>query len=838
MRPPTNDRSRYEMLVRGILLMAMAMAVLASDASELPASTMSQSNPKETQNGKALIGSDEAKVPPYSAPVKTLEEALKSGRIKAETVEVLHRKGMAPIILKLRTKAPFRSEGQLTKAQVEQQRSEILQVQSLVLKKLDQGLQGSGIAHVKQYYSVPYLAIQANKAALDVLVAMEEVLRILPDRLNDATLNFSIPHIGADKVHRAADTPEDDAFEVGRGQAIAILDTGVDSSHSFFGGRVVAEACFAEDCPGGGNAAVGSGTAMPCSYNGCDHGTHVAGIAAGGGPFFRGVATGANIIAVRVFHREDCDRRIGRPPPCGMPDNRPTEEVPCPLASDSDVIAGLEHVYSLRNSFSIAAVNLSLGGGVFTNASDCDEDLSCFRDIVRNLRDAGIATIAAAGNEGEICDGSSLKFQPGLGGPACISEVVSVGNTDTGDMVHRSSMTAPFLDLLAPGTGVDSAVPGGGFDRKTGTSMAAPHVAGSWAVLKALTSTQSVDDILNELRTTGVMVTDMRPTTLNPPQPAVTKPRIQVDAAYESGSKAPLPPSGLTLGGVSGTGIFLEWTDNSRSETAFEATAIPQNAGPFVGSRSTTVGQNTTDTRIERLTPNTSYELAVRACNAVARCSLNSRPVTRTTQNTLPTRPQNFRIGMVTTTSIQVLWDGRSLNPVSNFLLRSDANRSGQWLTRSLPPTPWEAMYTNLSPNSAYNFILTACNNDGCSADTPILHVATLTAGSPPSAPSNMRVCASQSGVPVPQACFSGGVTLLWNDTSNNEDYFEFEWSRSPPGALPPPGAESWIKLQVAANRQSHFLTSPMAGEYKFRIRACNVGGCSAYSNTASYSVP
>ena len=76
----------------------------------------------------------------------------------------------------------------------------------------------------------------------------------------------------------------------GAGQAVAIIDTGVDASHPFFSGKVLAQACFSNPvgtntsyCPGGmpQSTAIDSGGPCPDYNAGCWHGTHVAGIAAG-----------------------------------------------------------------------------------------------------------------------------------------------------------------------------------------------------------------------------------------------------------------------------------------------------------------------------------------------------------------------------------------------------------------------------------------------------------------------------------------------------------------------------------------------------------------------------
>ena len=136
---------------------------------------------------------------------------------------------------------------------------------------------------------------------LDAFIDSAEFTRIVEDRLNAPTLQQSIPGIGADIAH--------DADITGNGVAIAILDTGVQSTHVNFGGRVVAEACFSSNfpgynatslCPNGQETQFGPGAAEPCNDQ-CSHGTHVASIAAGDDDVVSGVAPDADVIAVQVF---------------------------------------------------------------------------------------------------------------------------------------------------------------------------------------------------------------------------------------------------------------------------------------------------------------------------------------------------------------------------------------------------------------------------------------------------------------------------------------------------------------------------------------------------------
>ena len=156
---------------------------------------------------------------------------------------------------------------------------------------------------------------------------------------------------------------------------------------------------------------------------------------------------------------------------------------------------------------------MSLGGGRFySNCDSVDPDTKIVIDL---LRAANIATVVASGNE---------RFTNSLASPACISTAVSVGATlDTANIVASYSNSASFLSLLAPGSGITSAVPGTSYGRWNGTSMATPHVTGAWAIAKQKAPTASVTTVLNAFKSTGVSVVDSRN--------GIANPRIAVDLA-------------------------------------------------------------------------------------------------------------------------------------------------------------------------------------------------------------------------------------------------------------------------------------------------------------------
>lgn len=350
------------------------------------------------------------------------------------------------------------------------------------------------------YQNIPYLALSADDEALEYLRQSNLVSGIYPEIPLRFSLAESGPRIGAPAAHAAG-------YD-GAGQTIVVIDTGVDRQHPFFGGRIIHEACFSSSdgdstfslCPNGQSTQFGAGAGDACSIGGCYHGTHVAGIAAGDGSTFDGIAPAANIISIQIAHGENNLLACMSFEACAIP-------------GVGDLLSALDYVYTIRNSYTIAAVNMSLGGGKFT--SQCDTAEPHFRDIFALLRAAGIAPIAGTGND---------SYTDGISIPACVSNVISVGATsDVADTVASYSNSMSGVDLLAPGSNITSSMPGGSFASLDGTSMATPHVAGAWAVLRDAKPSASIEEILAALQHTGPLVTDSRN--------SVRAPRIQVDAA-------------------------------------------------------------------------------------------------------------------------------------------------------------------------------------------------------------------------------------------------------------------------------------------------------------------
>jgi hypothetical protein len=197
-----------------------------------------------------------------------------------------------------------------------------------------------------------------------------------------------------------------------------------------------------------------TGAAAPIP--GAEHGTHVAGIVAGARTSpdpQRGVAPGASVVAIQVFSQLD-DGSFA--------------------AQGSDLLAALDWVQTTHAAHQVAAINLSLGHGAYPGTCDHLEAWEPIRLAVDRLRQQGVLTIAASGNDG----------LPGaMAAPACLSNVVSVGAVDGADRV-RAQMAAFLWRMAGEPTSTTSCgfddVPAGAFYAKGACWLKAQGITTGW----------------------------------------------------------------------------------------------------------------------------------------------------------------------------------------------------------------------------------------------------------------------------------------------------------------------------------------------------------------------
>ncbi len=302
-----------------------------------------------------------------------------------------------------------------------------------------------------RFQITPGFAVNVSPSELQALANDPRVARINYDRVLRANLIESVPLIGMTAAYTMNAT--------GAGQAVAVLDTGIKWDHEFLVSNLVAEACFSNAaptasrvslCPSGAQSQFGVGAARSdasaCingSENLCDHGSHVAGIAAGlntnqqGGEPPNGVAKNAKIFAIQVFTRFN---NAGECAPFAPP---------CVGTWNSDHIQALDYVFAninLGGGTVVASVNMSFGGGLFSGTCDSAPQ----KPAIDNLRGAGVLTAIASGNNDSTTQIST---------PACISTAVAVGATVKDDNLASFSNMSPTVDLLAPGANILSSIP-------------------------------------------------------------------------------------------------------------------------------------------------------------------------------------------------------------------------------------------------------------------------------------------------------------------------------------------------------------------------------------------
>ena len=384
--------------------------------------------------------------------------------------------------------------------------------------------------NIRQMPISPMVALNATEDEIKSLAEDPEVKAVYIDHLHSPNLTQSVPLIGM-----TGNTGAYATGATGTGQMVVILDTGVQSNHPFLmqdasTSKVIVEECFSSPdptinavslCPNGTIRQTGVGAASPliaACNNGplCDHGTHVAGIAAGNpinnnnSPPPSGVAKNALVGAAQIF------TRFNRTIDCNP---SPT---PCVKSYVSDQVAALNWFYVMNGlgavpgNLPIAAINMSLGDSS-SNTGFCNNDPS--KGIIDSLRDAGIATVISAGND---------SYRGAVGAPGCIPTAITVASSDKADVISSFSNISSLVDVFAPGSNITSSVTTANanpYGIKSGTSMAAPHVTGAFAAMRSKYPNATVAQIEDALERTGLSITDNRT------GGSVTKPRIRVDQA-------------------------------------------------------------------------------------------------------------------------------------------------------------------------------------------------------------------------------------------------------------------------------------------------------------------
>jgi subtilisin family serine protease len=282
-------------------------------------------------------------------------------------------------------------------------------------------------------------AVEMSEADAEAMSKDFRVAYVEEDGVMTADVTQNNPPWGLDRIDQR-NLPLSATYTynwTGAGVRVYVIDTGIRTTHSQFGGR----ASNVFDAFGGSGA----------DCNG--HGTHVSGTV-GGSTY--GVAKGALLRGVRVL---DCTGN----------------------GTTSGVIAGVDWVR--QNHVAPAVANMSLGGGIS----------SALDTAVNNLHNANVTIAVAAGNNNgaNACNNS----------PARAANAITTGSTTTTDARSSFSNIGTCLDIFAPGSGILSSWYTSNTATATlsGTSMASPHVAGVAALYKQANPSASSTTIRNAI---------------------------------------------------------------------------------------------------------------------------------------------------------------------------------------------------------------------------------------------------------------------------------------------------------------------------------------------------
>ncbi|MBI5041953.1 MAG: S8 family serine peptidase [Gammaproteobacteria bacterium] len=475
--------------------------------------------------------------------------------LKDDVAERKFSQGYAKMLGKAREKGGIRvivkvdldyfKDGEFSEDQLEEYRAHIAYKQRQLLNEHSL----VNVRNVRLMSISPYIIMTVTASELEALKSVPGAISVEEDTVTTPMLLESLPGIGGSI---SGDFIYQNNSYTGNGQTVVVLDTPIQSYHEFLRGKLSSEACFSSNdgsreslCPGGALSALGPGAAseivrcesFALETYACGHGSLVSGIAAGKsddidvGEPRTGVAANAALVHINVSHVQTDHVACGIVNPVyGAPHD-------CLQSFVGDQLDALNYILGKISSSAgngiwghVAAINMSLGSDELYTGN-CDSGYTAIYDLIASLRKKGVATIASTGNEGSS---NSMSY------PACLSNVISVAAADSYAGIYSELASLSNLnggtDLVAPGVLIrssmdwwfdpDSAWFGQGYAEASGTSFAAPHVAGAWAVLRSAKPSATVSEVLSVLKSTGVL--------LGRDGTSITKPMIKIDKAIQA----------------------------------------------------------------------------------------------------------------------------------------------------------------------------------------------------------------------------------------------------------------------------------------------------------------
>ena len=437
---------------------------------------------------------------------------------------------------------------------------------------------------------------------------------------------------------------------------VAVIDSGIDITHPDLAENIWTNMVEATGAPGvddDGNGYVDDVHGWDFANDDAtvfddpvadSHGTHVAGTigaVGGNGVGVAGVAWRTTIIPVKFINGAN--------------------------GTTADAVRAVDYVTRLRTQLglNVVATNNSWGGHVYSRA---------LRDAIRRGGDAGIAFVTAAGNDAVNSDATptypaSYDCTTAYRSWDCVVAVASISRE--GALSTYSQYGRNSVDIAAPGEGIVSTVPGGGYEVKSGTSMAAPHVTGALALCSAANP--------------GVPIFGLRQYLIDTarPDPALAA-KVASSGTVNAASMAAAcarsredfagAPESLFVTGTYTHSIRLDWLDKAAGEYGYEIQIADDSCGagsPF--RHAAYIGPGLTTWEVRDLQEASFYCFRVRAIRGVESSAWTEEKLGITWTSNMP-----FVSGRV------VLSDG---SPVANATVR--------WRNDVTRPVPGVTAYTD-----------------------------------------------------------------------------------------------------------------------------------------------